>query len=294
MKSRSKHTPNRRKAPIKSPKRGERRLTTEEETTLRAKSAGQFSDSRAVVLSNTPTISRDRLRAIQVEAGKFLWQHSMREIERFMPAAIAARARDLTQELKDFAGWYWGVVGRATGHLAYLLAQAIVFERPLEKKQMEWVRAKACEFALERLSPEAVKNWLSFTISDPVRAPKETGFEERLDRVMAVVRSMGHFDDWEVSHTLSLARAMFGAHATKLTEREKKIWVVIQRGSEGPEYCRELDNAGIEPLRSGVWKDCPSRKYASVYREGELWTHRIQDEKSKVRRKAELAGLASE
>jgi hypothetical protein len=79
----------------------------------------------------------------------------------------------------------------------------------------------------------------------------------------------------------------------ELTEREKKIWKVIQRGSTGPTYCRELDNAGIEPLRSGIWKVCPSRKYASVYQADEPWRHRIQDEKSKVQRKARLAGLAS-
>jgi hypothetical protein len=77
----------------------------------------------------------------------------------------------------------------------------------------------------------------------------------------------------------------------QLTDRELKIWSVIQRGVRGPQYCRELDSARIAPLRSGIWKDCP-RKYASAYREGNPWRHRIQDEKSKVRRKAELAGVA--
>lgn len=78
----------------------------------------------------------------------------------------------------------------------------------------------------------------------------------------------------------------------QLSVREKKIWAVIQRGVIGLQYCRELDSAGIAPLRSGVWKDCPSRKYESAYKEGKPWRHRIQDEKSKVRRKAELVGLA--
>jgi hypothetical protein len=80
----------------------------------------------------------------------------------------------------------------------------------------------------------------------------------------------------------------------QLTDRELKIRAVIERGATGLQYCRELDNAGIAPLRSGVWKDCPSRKYASAYREGGAWPHRIQDEKSKVKRKARLATLASE
>jgi AcrR family transcriptional regulator len=72
------------------------------------------------------------------------------------------------------------------------------------------------------------------------------------------------------------------------TERERRIWEIIRRRVRGLQYCRELDNAGIAPLRTGVWKDCP-RKYASAYLEGEPWRHRIQDEKSKIRRKAELA-----
>jgi hypothetical protein len=35
----------------------------------------------------------------------------------------------------------------------------------------------------------------------------------------------------------------------QLSEREMKIWAVIQWGGTGPQYCRELDNAGIAPLR---------------------------------------------
>lgn len=78
-----------------------------------------------------------------------------------------------------------------------------------------------------------------------------------------------------------------------LTDREHKIWEVIQRGAKGLQYCRELDKACIGPPRSGVWKNCPSRKYESAYREGVPWPHRIQDEEYKVRRKAERAGLAN-
>jgi hypothetical protein len=81
--------------------------------------------------------------------------------------------------------------------------------------------------------------------------------------------------------------------AKPLTQREERIWAVIRNGSTGPQYCRELGNAKIAPRRSGVWRDCP-RTYISAYKQGEPWCHRIQDEKSKIRRKAELAGLASE
>ena len=80
-----------------------------------------------------------------------------------------------------------------------------------------------------------------------------------------------------------------------LTEREGKIWAVIQQGNKGRAYSRELDNANIAPRRDGVWKDAP-RKYAAAYDLGGPWPHRIEDEKAKIRRKAEkLAGaLASE
>ncbi len=37
-----------------------------------------------------------------------------------------------------------------------------------------------------------------------------------------------------------------------LNDRDNKILKVIQRGSRGLQYCRELDNANISPLRSGV------------------------------------------
>jgi hypothetical protein len=88
------------------------------------------------------------------------------------------------------------------------------------------------------------------------------------------------------------------ATTVKLTDREKKIWEVIQRGAKGLLYCRELDNANITPPRVGVWKDGP-RKYAAAYGLKGHWRHRIEDEKSKIRRKAQkaanLAGaLASE
>jgi hypothetical protein len=75
----------------------------------------------------------------------------------------------------------------------------------------------------------------------------------------------------------------------ELTSREQKIWKVIQRGSSGPQYCRELQNAGINPRKTGVWKDCHAGTYPAAYQLGEPWRHRIQDEKSKIKRKAILA-----
>jgi hypothetical protein len=71
-----------------------------------------------------------------------------------------------------------------------------------------------------------------------------------------------------------------------LTQREKKIAAVIARDLEGVQYCRELKNAGIGPPRRGVWQDGP-RDYVAAYQQGEPWRHRIQDEKTKIKAKAE-------
>jgi hypothetical protein len=78
-----------------------------------------------------------------------------------------------------------------------------------------------------------------------------------------------------------------------LTDREQKLWEVIRRGATGLQYCREVDNAGIAPPRTGRIWEAGSRKYAVAYMSGEPWRHWIQDEKSKTGRKAKLAGLAS-
>jgi hypothetical protein len=76
----------------------------------------------------------------------------------------------------------------------------------------------------------------------------------------------------------------------KLTKREQKIWSVIQQGVEGPTYCREVHRAGVKPRKSWLDDDCPST-YPEAYREGEPWRKRIQDEKCRIKNKAELAQL---
>ena len=73
-----------------------------------------------------------------------------------------------------------------------------------------------------------------------------------------------------------------------LTERERRILEVILGGTKGRAYGRELDNAKIAPPRKGIWKEGP-RKYEVAYVSGQPWRHWIQDEKSKIRRRAELA-----
>jgi hypothetical protein len=100
--------------------------------------------------------------------------------------------------------------------------------------------------------------------------------------------------DWR-NHAADRARNQFQlvslvgrSTRTDLTERERKMWEVISRGVKGLQYCRELQQEGIGPRRTGSWRGAPST-YPAAYKAGEPWRHRIQDEKSKIKYKAQLA-----
>jgi len=82
------------------------------------------------------------------------------------------------------------------------------------------------------------------------------------------------------------------ARNSSLTEREKKIWTVIARGVKGLQYCRELDSEGVRPPRTGVWRGAAG-KYSAAFKMGAPWPHRIQDEKSKIRKKVTTTGFSS-
>jgi hypothetical protein len=82
--------------------------------------------------------------------------------------------------------------------------------------------------------------------------------------------------------------------AAQLTPREARIWAIIQRGLKSHQYCRELENGGIRPRKSGTWKGCQAGTYLAAYQLGQPWRHRIQDEKTKIKRKALALKLVSE
>ena len=73
----------------------------------------------------------------------------------------------------------------------------------------------------------------------------------------------------------------------KLKPREQRIWKVIQQGVKGPIYCRELHNAKLRPPTAWLEAGCPST-YPEAYRQGDPWTKRIQDEKHRIQKRAEL------
>jgi len=77
-----------------------------------------------------------------------------------------------------------------------------------------------------------------------------------------------------------------------LSDHEKKVWGVIQRKIKKEAYCRELHNAGATPSKKWISEGCPGT-YPGAYMLPH-WRKRIQDEKYRIRRKAERPGLANQ
>ncbi|HET6143878.1 MAG TPA: hypothetical protein VFE02_10235 [Candidatus Acidoferrales bacterium] len=80
--------------------------------------------------------------------------------------------------------------------------------------------------------------------------------------------------------------------AIPLTEREGKLWSVIKQGVDGLAYCREVDRTGVRPRKKWLAASCPGT-YTGAYLLGLPWQKRIQDEKYRVQKKAELATHSS-
>jgi hypothetical protein len=145
--------------------------------------------------------------------------------------------------------------------------------------------ARQAALRLSRARPLTASEKIASEAIDATVASAGKGVRE-LDATARVVDVMA------VSTRSATPKSKQKEQKEQLSAREKKILAVIQQKVKGLQYCRELDSAGIAPLRSGVWKDCPSRKYESAYKEGQPWRHRIQREKSKVQSKAGTRGLA--
>jgi hypothetical protein len=105
--------------------------------------------------------------------------------------------------------------------------------------------------------------------------------------IVRVCEASATFCSWLERKSLAVKSGSKSPPTVQLSDRERNLWKVIQRGTAGRRYCRELDNAQIAPPRKGVWRDGP-RKYLAAYGMGKPWRHRIEDEKSKVRRKAKV------
>jgi hypothetical protein len=75
---------------------------------------------------------------------------------------------------------------------------------------------------------------------------------------------------------------------SSLSDHERRVWEVIQRGSRGAQYLRELHAAGLRPRKSWREHGCPSTYTGIATDNDPKWRQRAQDEKSKIRRKAEV------
>ncbi len=65
--------------------------------------------------------------------------------------------------------------------------------------------------------------------------------------------------------------------------RERRLWTIIEQGSKGLAYCREVEHAGVRIRGSWQHKGCPAT-YTAAFQE-KKWRHAIADEKSKIRAK---------
>jgi hypothetical protein len=61
--------------------------------------------------------------------------------------------------------------------------------------------------------------------------------------------------------------------------RQRVIFGAIQSGMEGLDYCRELDSRKLQILPT--WKEGGADKYEGLYKKGDPWRKRIQDEKNR-------------
>ena len=73
--------------------------------------------------------------------------------------------------------------------------------------------------------------------------------------------------------------------STSLSKREQRIWKVIRQGVRGAQYLRELHADGLRPPNRWVKRGCPGT-YLGIANDPK-WRQSAQDEKSKIRRKAE-------
>jgi hypothetical protein len=197
------------------------------------------------------------------------WKSSFNEVER-QEALVAALL--FVQRFTE------GEYNRPWGS-SFLLPAADSREMPSERAfSVDFQRGNA----LSRLFSEAERR----TTPETVAATFSTEIEKGEWKNRVAQKSNDEL-------LLATVAAKQTAQTAKLTGRERAIWEVIRRGSRGRLYCRELDEAKISPPRKGLWSEAP-RKYVAAYDQGHPWSHRIQDEKCKIRRKAGLAELAGE
>ena len=146
------------------------------------------------------------------------------------------------------------------------------------------------------LDDEAVDSWQAPAWLSP-RFLQEHPVEDRLDvKTTALEVGLIHFELWrklkdaierarlraKVDIAASIHPAMTKRVRKKsLTEAEKVISEAIKDDRKGVRYCVYLDMNNIKPPKA--WELCP-QSYVKAYK-SPLWRKRIQDQKSRVKRK---------
>jgi hypothetical protein len=233
------------------------------------------------------------------------------------------RERQLLGIVREFGGDYASLLERAVIEFVRELGAVIQrFKIALSAADRQEVVARAFRFARRFTLGAYDRPWDGFFMlprADSPEMPDERTLNVDFQRVNSLVRLFQEAQDRVTAETVTaiflreieagkwkdrarqranneLLLATAGVRGDKpskagkvaqLSAREKRIWEVIQRGAKGLHYCRELKSAHLRPPRSWVKDGCPS-EYPAAYLEGQPWRHRIQDEKTKVRHKAEL------
>ena len=170
----------------------------------------------------------------------------------------------------------------------------------IESESKEFLRRLTIMVVFDKfpgLDRHWISNWNGSIASDVERRLRASAEWKEYEELLLATPFCRHRERGTQLHTGSIHKAnprkekgRPTGHSWPHGSREK-ILDVIQRGSRGLAYCRELDNANIGPRRLGAWKGAPST-YTAAYQAGKPWPHRIQDEKSKINKKAKLAKLA--
>ncbi len=155
-----------------------------------------------------------------------------------------------------------------------------------EQDEQEW-----------ELDDEAVESWQAPAWLIGSTSQKDQPLEDRLDvKTTALEVGLIHFELWrklkdaierarlraKVDIAASIHPAMTKRVRKKsLTEAEKVISEAIKDDRKGVRYCVYLDMNNIKPPKA--WELCP-QSYVKAYK-SPLWRKRIQDQKSRVKRK---------
>lgn len=188
--------------------------------------------------------------------------------------------------LVRFVAWYRGIVNRASGRYAELLAEAAKYHKGFGPGQHRDIEKEAQDFAREKIAQSVVRDWLGLFLGNRI----EPGFSKMLTKVVTELADHESGLISEARANLARAAAIYGkkprmrrrrASDVARSSRQKKIREIISLGCKGPQYCREIDRRKIPGKPEWLTKGWPGT-YETAYKLGKKWQKRIQQEKWRI------------